>query len=267
MLAATESSPRFWERFKSGHILALLPFLCTVLAWQLLVHVFHVRPIFLPPLESFPNALWEMFVVEQIWRDVLVSTFRVVTGFFVAILLATPLGVLMGFSGNLNRMIAPYLGFVRYMPVPVFIPICILWLGSGDLQKSMIIFLGAFFQLVLMIQDAAAGVPKAYFEAASMLGAPRRDLLIRVLLPAAMPRIFESWRISMGWAWTYLVVAELVGATTGVGYYIVKAQRYLQIPKIFAAMALIGFLGLITDALFLFAHGRLFSWDEKGPKK
>ena len=112
------------------------------------------------------------------------------------------------------------------MPVPVFVPLTILWFGSADLQKMVIIFLGAFFQLVLMIEDAARSVKKEYFEAATMLGAPRRDLIIRVLWPASFPQIFDSYRICLGWAWTYLVVAEIVGATTGIGYYIINIYKY-----------------------------------------
>ena len=148
------------------------------------------------------------------------------------------------------------------MPVPAFIPICILWFGSGNLQKMVIIFLGAFFQLILMVKDAAASVRIDYYEAATMLGAPRRDLILRVLWPAALPQIFNSYRICIGWAWTYLVVAEIVGASTGIGYYIIKAQRYLMVPQIFAAMVLIGILGMVTDLVLAALHGWLFPWGE-----
>jgi NitT/TauT family transport system permease protein len=130
-----------------------------------------------------------------------------------------------------------------------------------------IIFIGAFFQLVLMVEDAAASVRKDYYEAAIMLGAPKLDLLLRVLWPAALPRIFDSYRICIGWAWTYLVVAEIVGATTGIGYYVIKAQRYLLIPQIFAAMALIGLLGMMTDIILSVLHARLFPWEERSKKQ
>jgi NitT/TauT family transport system permease protein len=172
----------------------------------------------------------------------------------------------MGYSEKLSRMFDPIIGFVRYMPVPVFIPLTILWLGSGNTQKMAIILIGAFFQLVLMVEDAATSVRKDYYEAAIMLGAPKRDLVLRVLWPAALPRIFDSYRICIGWAWTYLVVAEIVGATTGIGYYIIKAQRYLLIPQIFAAMVLIGLLGMMTDIILSVLHNRLFPWEERSKK-
>lgn len=240
-----------------------LPFASVAVIWALLVHMGRVRPVFLPPLEQMPGVVWRMFAEEGIVKDILISCFRVLIGFTIAVVLATPLGILMGYSERIHRMFTPIVGFVRYMPVPVFIPLCILWFGSGDLEKVVIIFLGAFFQLVLMVADTATLVPREYYEAATMLGAPQRALIFRVLWPAALPQIFDSYRICMGWAWTYLVVAEIVGATTGIGYYIIKAQRYLMVPQIFAAMVLIGVLGMATDFVFAVMYGWLFPWAER----
>jgi NitT/TauT family transport system permease protein len=244
-------------------LLGFLPFTFVAVVWTILVHGVKIPSVFLPPLEVMPGVVWHMFVEEGITRDMLISIYRVVCGFLLAVFIATPLGMLMGYSRWTSRLLDPIMGFIRYMPVPVFIPLTILWFQSGDTQKMIVIFLGAFFQLVLMIEDAARAVPKDYYEAAIMRGAPRRHLFLRVLWPAALPQIFDSYRICIGWAWTYLVVAEIVGANTGVGYYIIKAQRYLMIPQIFAAMVLIGLLGLLTDLLFAAAHGRLFPWAER----
>ncbi len=240
----------------------LLPFVALAAVWTLLGHAAHVPPQFLPPLERMPGALREMFSEEGFFGDILISCMRVLLGFLFAVLLATPLGVWMGYSRRAGQTLEPILGFIRYMPVPVFIPICILWFGSGDLEKMVIIFLGGFFQLSLMVRDAAGAVKAEYYEAATMLGAPRRDLVLRVLWQAAKPQIFNSYRICIGWAWTYLVVAEIVGATNGVGYYIIKAQRYLMVPKIFAAMVLIGVLGMMTDIVFAAAYTLFFPWQE-----
>jgi NitT/TauT family transport system permease protein len=239
---------------------ASLPFLAVALLWESLVHVVRVPGVFLPPLEKMPLALWEMFAEEDIWYDVLISGYRVLGGFVLAMVLATPLGLWMGYQKKIGKAVTPFMGFLRYMPVPVFIPLTILWLGSGDAQKMGIIFLGAFFQMTLMIKDAAEAVPADFYEAALMLGAPRRDLIWRVLWPAALPRIFDSYRVCIGWAWTYLIVAEIVGATSGIGYYIIKAQRYLLVPEVFAAMFLIGFLGMTTDLILARVQIWLFPW-------
>lgn len=244
----------------------LVPFLATAIIWCALVHMVRVRPVFLPPLEDLPAALWSMFAMEGMGQDILISSGRVGAGFLTAALCATPLGVLMGYSHRAQRLFEPIIGFVRYMPVPVFIPLCILWFGSGDLQKVVIIFLGSFFQLVLMVQDAARAVRGDFYEAATMLGAPRRALIYRVLVPAALPQIFDSYRVCIGWAWTYLVVAEIVGARNGIGFYIIKSQRYLMVPQIFGAMIIIGMLGMTTDLLMGGCHRWLFPWVERDPR-
>ncbi len=244
-------------------LLGLLPFVVVAVIWSFMVHIVKIPQIFLPPLEDMPKVLWHMFTQENIFADLWISICRVVLGFFIAIIISTPLGILMGYSEKMSRLFDPIIGFIRYMPVPVFIPLTILWVGSGNTQKMVIIFLGAFFQLVLMVEDAAKSVRKDFYESAMMLGAPKRDLVLRVLWPAAFPQIFDSYRICIGWAWTYLVVAEIVGATTGIGYYIIKAQRYLLVPQIFAAMVLIGLLGMFTDIFLAKLHKRLFPWEEK----
>ena len=244
-------------------LLGILPFAAIAVIWVMLVRVLEVRPVFLPPLEELPIAIWGMFINEGIASDILISCIRVIAGFIAAMLLATPLGILMGYSLRGHQVFEPILGFIRYMPVPVFIPLCILWFGSGDLEKVIIIFLGTFFQLTLMVQDAAQAVRRDFYEAAIMLGAPRPALIFRVLWPAALPQIFDSYRVCIGWAWTYLIVAEIVGARTGIGFYIIKAQRYLMVPQIFAAMILIGVLGMSTDLLMGAAHRRLFIWTER----
>jgi NitT/TauT family transport system permease protein len=250
----------------SRFLLGFLPFAGVALLWFVLPHTAEIPEIFLPPIQKMPGAVWRMFTQEGILGDVLISCLRVLAGFLCAVAVATPVGILMGYSSRVAHIFDPIVAFVRYMPVPVFIPLCILWFGSGNLEKTVILFLGVFFQLVLMIKDAVTSVRQEYYEAATMLGAPRRDLVLRVLWPAALPQIFNNYRICIGWAWTYLVVAEIVGASSGIGYYIIKAQRYLMVPQIFAAMVLIGVLGMATDIGMAALHGWLFPWDEQNAK-
>lgn len=262
--AGAESETHQPARGVGLFLLGFLPFAGVALVWFVLPHLVDIPEVFLPPIENVPGAVWRMFTQEGILGDVLVSCFRVLTGFLTAVALATPAGILMGYSPRAAWIFDPIVAFVRYMPVPVFIPLCILWFGSGNLEKMVILFLGVFFQLVLMIKDAVTSVRQEYYEAATMLGAPRRDLVLRVLWPAALPQIFNNYRICIGWAWTYLVVAEIVGASSGIGYYIIKAQRYLMVPQIFAAMVLIGVLGMATDIGMATLHAWLFPWDERG---
>jgi len=134
-----------------------------------------------------------------------------------------------------------------------------LWIGIDEGSKIAIIFIGTFFQMVLMIAENVRLVPLSQVEAAQTMGASREELVRLVIFPSAKPAVLDTLRITMGWAWTYLVVAELVAANTGLGYSILKAQRYLQTDKIFAGILLIGLIGLVIDQAFRLSHRLLFS--------
>ena len=133
------------------------------------------------------------------------------------------------------------------MPVVAFVPLTILWTGTGDAQKFLIIFIGTFFQQVLLIMDNVKSVPRHFIDLGRTLEMPEWRILQRIVLPSAMPAIWDSMRISLGWAWTWLVVAELVAATSGLGYRITTAQRFFQTDLIFGYLLILGILGLATD--------------------
>jgi len=149
------------------------------------------------------------------------------------------------------------------MPAVAFIPLVMLWIGIDEGSKVAIIFIGTFFQMVLMVAEDVRRVPAAQIEAAQTMGATRTEIIQLVLLPSAKPALVDTLRITMGWAWTYLVVAELVAANSGLGYAILKAQRFLQTDKIFAGIILIGLIGLVTDQLFRLIHRKAFPWMHK----
>ena len=129
-----------------------------------------------------------------------------------------------------------------------------------DPSKIAIIFIGTFFQMVLMVAEDVRRVPAAQVEAAQTMGANRSELIEKVIFPSAKPALLDTMRITMGWAWTYLVVAELVAANSGLGYAILRAQRFLQTDTIFAGIIVIGLIGLVTDQLFRWGHRRAFPW-------
>jgi NitT/TauT family transport system permease protein len=169
----------------------------------------------------------------------------------------------MGHFKIIQALIEPINDFIRYMPVAAFIPLAIVWAGTGDLEKVVIIFIGTFFQLILMIADNARNVPAAYLDVAYTLGGTRWGAVYKVLVPAALPGIFDSLRIAMGWAWSYLVVAEIVAANRGLGFLIIQSQRYLKTAEIFAGIIIIGIIGLATDHLFRWLSRKLFPWQEE----
>ncbi|MBI1217643.1 MAG: ABC transporter permease subunit [Rhodobacteraceae bacterium] len=184
----------------------------------------------------------------------------ILLGFLFASLLSVPLGILMGSFKVVEAVVEPITGFMRYIPVSALIPLLILWVGIGLEQKVWVIFLGTFFQQLILISDVSRGVSKDLIDCSYTLGATKRQVIWRVLLPACMPGVMDNLRVTMGWAWTYLVVAELVAANSGLGYMILNAMRGLFTDVILLGVFTIGILGLITDTIFKVLRRRLLPW-------
>ncbi len=206
-----------------------------------------VRPIFLPSPGSVVTKLWILALDGTLWADLAASTYRIGVGFLIASVLAIPIGVLIGNFASWEAGIEPLVDFIRYMPVVAFVPLSILWTGTGDIQKFLIIFIGTFFQQVLMIKDNVKRVPRDFIGLGRTLGLSDGKILTRIVVPSALPGIWDTLRITLGWAWTWLVLAELVAATTGLGYRITVSQRYFQTNTIIGYILLLGVLGLVTD--------------------
>src|SRR6185312_14162851 len=141
----------------------------------------------------------------------------------------------------------PLVDFIRYMPVVAFVPLTIVWVGTDDSQKFLIIWIGTFFQQVLLFMDNVKSVPRDFINLGRTLEMDEGKILLRIVLPSAMPAIWDSLRISLGWAWTWLVVAELVAATSGLGHRINTGMRFFQVDTIFGYLLVLGVLGLATD--------------------
>ena len=242
--------------------IAVISFVVLLVVWTLAAIVFD-NPLLLPTPASVATAWVDMFVHLNFAQDVAWSAFRVIGGFALAAIVAVPLGIVMGTFEPVRAFVEPVTNAVRYMPASAFIPLLILIIGLGEPEKLTVIWIGVFFPLLLMIVDTAHRVPIELLNAAYTLGASRKQVLRKVLLPAMLPDIVDSLRITMGWAWSYLIVAELVAATSGIGYFILVAERYLRSDRIIAAIITIGLLGLATDLIFRFIHARAFPYVEK----
>jgi NitT/TauT family transport system permease protein len=184
-------------------------------------------------------------------------------GFGVAALIGIPLGVAIGSFRVAQAFFEPVIAAVRYMPASAFIPLLIIWFGIYENEKIAVIFIGVFFPLTLLIADVSANVPRELVQIAYTLGASRWQVFWRVLLPASWPGIVDNLRIGVGWAWTYLIVAELVAADQGIGHVILAASRFLQTDQIIAGIITIGILGLLTDAIFRWLYRVLFPYAER----
>jgi len=171
-----------------------------------------------------------------------------------------PLGVAMGAYKPVEAFFEPFISFSRYLPASAFIPLLILWAGTGEAQKLLVIFVGSFFQIVLMVAVAVGNTRRDLVEAAYTLGASDRGIVTRVLFPAAAPEIAEISRLVLGWAWTYVIVAELIGASSGIGHMIMDSQALLNTGQIIFGIVVIGIIGLVSDYLFKALNRRLFPW-------
>lgn len=235
-------------------------FLLLWAVWALISLTGWVSDFFLPSPGQVLQAAWDLYVDKGFCGDIAVSIYRVLVGFSFAAALAVPIGLLMGSIQFFRSLLEPCLAFTRYMPATAFIPLLVLWLGIDDGQKFSIIFVGTFFTLTLMVMVSTLNVPASLIEAAIMLGATPKQIVTRVILPAAKPAIFNDLRIVLGWAWTYIVIAEIVAASSGVGYIILNASRFMDTASIFVGILSIGMIGLASDMIFNLAGHVLFPY-------
>jgi len=228
--------------------------------WCLLTYGGLTPPDFLASPDMVARAAVKRIQSGSLFDNTRASLTVILTGFFFASILSVPLGILMGSFKAVEAVVEPITGFMRYIPVSALIPLLILWIGIGLEEKIMVIFLGTFFQQLILISDVSSRVSKDLIDCSYTLGATRRQVIWRVLFPACMPGVMDNLRVTMGWAWTYLVVAELVAADQGLGYMILNAMRGLFTDVILLGVFTIGILGLITDMCFKFARRRLLPW-------
>ncbi|AET70356.1 ABC-type nitrate/sulfonate/bicarbonate transport system, permease component [Desulfosporosinus orientis DSM 765] len=241
----------------------LLAFILFLLTWSLLSYSGIVNPLFLPSPGKVINTAIDLFSQGDILKDIGISFTRVGLGFLLAAVIGVPLGILMGTLRIMEGFFEPIMGFIRYMPASAFIPLFILWIGLDEGEKMSVIFFGTFFQLTLMVMDVTKNVQNELIDVSYTLGASKAQIFSKVILPSSLPGIVDTLRITFGWAWTYLVVAEIVGASSGLGYMIMQSSRFLRPDKIFVGIIIIGLLGLVTDIIFKFIYSASFSWMRK----
>lgn len=228
-----------------------------------------VNPVYFPAPHQVTQALYAAFVTEprraeEPWfhQSVAHSVRVVFWGFILSSIIGVPLGILCGVFSFFSRLIEPFIEFFRYFPAPVFGALAVAILGINDAPKVAIIFIGTFFQQVLVIANTTRTVDFSLVEAAQTLGARPGRLLFKVVIPACLPKLYMDMRILLGWAWTYLIVAEVVGTSTGISWFINQQAKYRVFENVYAAILVLGFIGLGTD-MILAALGRsLFAWEQ-----
>ena len=252
--------PAFQRLIRHPWALGLLGILTVLLLWWITTASGSVNKLFLPS----PQAVW--LAGQQQWtsglllKDALASIQRVFIGFAMSAGLALPVGIAMGTSPVICRLLEPLMGLIRYMPAPAFIPLLIIYFGLDELPKVLLIFIGTFFFNTLMIMDSVKFVPRELMETARTLGGRTLPILVKVVAPFIAPQVLDTYRINMASAWNLVIVAELVAATEGLGKRISLAQRFLRTDEIFMGLIVIGLIGLLIDLGFRALMRRACAW-------
>ena len=243
--------------------LAFLGIFIVLFLWSIFSYSALIEPFFLPTPTAVIQATIKLFEEFDLAKDITASVYRILLGFGLAVLVSVPLGVSIGISKKLEAFFEPIISLFRYIPPSAFVPLFTLWFGIGELQKTLLIFVGTSPYLILLVFDVVANTKREFTDAAYTLGAKTHQIIFRVILPQSLPGIWDAMRIMIGAAWTLVILAEIVAATSGLGYLIITSQRFLKTPNVIAAILIIGLLGLITDFLFKITYKIFFPWTEK----
>lgn len=228
------------------------------------------NPIYLPAPHEVVVAFYTAFTTEpqrrsEKWlHESLWSSIQVIFwGFLISSLVGVPLGILAGTYDFFSRLFEPFIEFFRYLPAPAFGALAVAILGIYQAPKIAIIVIGTFFQQVLVIANTTRKLDTSLLEAAQTLGAKNRSLVFKVVVPGILPNLYKDMRILLGWAWTYLIVAELIGTSSGITWFITQQARYKNFENVFAAIIMIGIIGLTIDLLLAALGNSLFPWQKK----
>lgn len=246
-----------------GMLLATIALVVPLLLWTLVSYGGLVSPVFLPTPTAVVEAGIQLLTEQNLLVDILASSGRVLAGFLAAAVIGVPMGVAMGTFNSMESLFSPIVGTVRYMPVTAFVPLIIIWVGLGEAAKATIIFLGIVLYNAIMVADAVKFIPSEMLNVAYTLGADRRAVLFKVILPAVFPSILDTLRVNIAGAWNFLVISELIAAQNGLGFRIVQAQRFLQTDKVLFCIVIIGAIGLLTDYCLKLLSRVLTPWADQ----
>ncbi len=235
---------------------------------------FAANPIYLPAPDAVLISLVNSFTTPPkradepwLYESLLHSISVIFWGFFLSSIIGVPLGILCGTYKFFSNLTEPFIEYFRYLPAPVFGALAVAILGINDGPKIAIIFIGTFFQQVLVIANTTRKLDVSLIEAAQTLGAKKLTILRTVVIPGILPDLYRDMRILLGWAWTYLIVAEVVGTSTGISWFINQQAKYRNFDQVFAAILIIGLIGIFSDQIFARLGKRVFHWENKNEEK
>ena len=241
-------------------VLPSVSFVLFILLWEAIVRLRGIAPIILPAPSAIATYLWVMIRDGSIPYHLGITFLRIMGGFFVASFFGILLGVTMGMSRVISRVLDPWIAALYPLPKISLIPLLIIWLGLDEEPKIAVIFLGTFFFNTLMTADVVRGVPVALIDVSYTLGARTGDILRKVIIPHSLPGMIDAVRVNAAAAWSFVVVAELIAAQSGLGYRINRLSRLTQVDRIFAVLVVIGVIGLAIDIALRILRDRIGRW-------
>jgi ABC-type nitrate/sulfonate/bicarbonate transport system permease component len=212
---------------------------------------------YFPPLTDILQAFMDTWVFERVGSDVVPSLVRLFLGYGIACVVAIALGLALGLNATLRAATDPLVQFLRAIPPPALLPFGILVLGVGTSMKVFIIAFVCLWPVLLNTIDGVAGVEPTLRETAQVYGISARDRLLRITLPAASPQIFAGMRTALSLALILMVISEMVASSNGIGYFVLQSQRSFAITEMWSGILLLGLLGYVLNALFLFVERRV----------
>ena len=246
---------------KRKYLLPCLAFVLLVLLWEISVRLSGCSKAVMPGPVAVFFSMWELIETGALLKHSIASLFRVTSGFYLAILLGIPSGVILGWWKPAKMLFNPLLRFLRPISPLAWIPLAMLWFGIGDMPAIFLIFLASFFPIVFSTTVAVEGIKPTSFQVASNFNFSRFEVVSKIILPAIMPSTISALRISLGVAWLVVVAAEMIGVKSGLGYLIIDARNGLRMDYVIDAMILIGVIGLFLDSIMKrVAMLEVFSW-------
>jgi len=230
--------------------------------WFLIKETGAISDLFLPSPKQIIEAFSNLFSEHNFSQDIFASIFRVFVAFLLSAFIAIPLAVIMCSYKAVRQTLSPYIDFIRYLPVPALIPLTILFFGIDETAKIVLLFIGTFFQLILLIIDDIQEIPSEYYDLTYSLKFSKAQEM-KFSFMSVLPQIYDNSRITLGWCWTYVIIAELVASQNGIGHMIKEAQRFSNTPNVYVGIFTMGMIGFLTDFAFKKCYPLFFKYKQK----
>ncbi len=244
-------------------LLIAAPWSLILLVWYGIAYSGLINPSLVPRPHDVAARFWELLIDGRLLSDMWMSTQRVFLGVTSGIILAVPVGFILGWYREIRRFIDPVINFFRALPPIALIPLVIVYFGIGESAKIAILFYASFFAGVIVMYEGVAQISPIFIRVAKTLGATDGEVFRKVILPLAVPHILTALRVSLGVAWATLVASELIAAQQGLGALIQNASAFFQLDIIYVGIICIGIIALVMDLLLRAASRRLVAWQDR----